>query len=70
MNAKVVCKLCNNRSPFNNLDGFPYLDGHHVKWILKEGKDNINNAVVLCPNCHRKMHVLNLKEDVDKLIEK
>ena len=68
--SKGVCELCNNRAPFNDSDGFPYLEGHHVKWMSKEGEDDINNVVALCPNCHRKMHVLNLKEDVDKLIEK
>jgi len=29
----------------------------------------MNNAVALCPNCHRKMHSLNLKSDQKKLLE-
>jgi 5-methylcytosine-specific restriction protein A len=31
------------------------------------GKDTIDNTVDLCPNCHRKMHVLDLKGDKEKL---
>ena len=31
------------------------------------GEDTIENSVALCPNCHRKMHVLNFKADVNKL---
>ena len=29
----------------------------------------MNNAVALCPNCHRKMHILDDPEDVEKLKE-
>jgi 5-methylcytosine-specific restriction endonuclease McrA len=34
------------------------------------GEDSIENAVALCPNCHRKMHVLNLTPDIKKLNDK
>ena len=27
------------------------------------------NCVALCPNCHKKMHVLNLREDRKKLTQ-
>ena len=36
-------------------------------WLSEGGEDSIENTVALCPNCHRKMHVVNLQEDIDKL---
>jgi hypothetical protein len=65
--AKGICQLCKNRAPFNDLKGFPFLESHHIHWLSKGGEDCIENVIALCPNCHRKMHVLDLKEDVDKL---
>lgn len=65
--ASGVCELCREEAPFKKNDGTPYLEIHHVTWLAKEGEDNISNAVALCPNCHRKMHVLNLQKDVDYL---
>lgn len=31
-------------------------DVHHVIHVSKGGKNTVNNAKVLCPNCHRKVH--------------
>lgn len=45
----------------------PYLEAHHLKWLSKGGTDTIDNVVALCPNCHRKMHELNDKDDIKKL---
>lgn len=44
-------------------DGRPYLEAHHVIPLAEGGPDIIENMVALCPNCHRKMHVLKQKED-------
>ena len=49
-------------------NGEPYLEAHHVKWLGDGGSDSIDNTVALCPNCHRKMHSLNLSADVDYLL--
>lgn len=66
--AKGICQLCKQPAPFNNSKGEPYLETHHIEWFSKGGKDSIENTVALCPNCHRKMHVLNLLEDRQKLL--
>ena len=55
--AKGVCQLCNVQAPFNDKKGNPYLEVHHIDWLSKGGHDIIENAVALCPNCHRKMHI-------------
>lgn len=62
--AKGKCNLCGKPAPFNRSDGSPYLETHHVKWLSKGGSDSIDNTVALCPNCHRKMHILNDPDDV------
>ena len=61
--AEGVCDLCEQQSPFTNKQGHPYLECHHVIRLADDGDDAIDNAVALCPNCHRKMHVLNLSTD-------
>tara|TARA_Y100001960_G_scaffold170132_1_gene178435 strand:- start:199 stop:1338 length:1140 start_codon:yes stop_codon:yes gene_type:complete len=65
--AKGICDLCEEKAPFKNKDGKPYLECHHVKQLSKGGEDSNSNAVALCPNCHRKMHSLNLNSDLRKL---
>ncbi len=65
--AAGICQLCGNPAPFYNKAGEPYLECHHVVWIARGGADEVNNAVALCPNCHRKMHNLDELDDVEKL---
>lgn len=65
--AKGICQLCQNLAPFNRPDGTPYLESHHVEWLSREGYDEISNCVGVCPNCHKKMHVVDDEKDVKKL---
>lgn len=65
--AAGVCQLCNKPAPFNNKSGEAYLECHHVEWIARGGADEVYNAVALCPNCHRRMHILDEPNDVAKL---
>ncbi|ADI73261.1 HNH endonuclease [Methanohalobium evestigatum Z-7303] len=65
--AKGVCQLCGNNAPFYDRGGNPYLETHHIIRVSKDGDDTIDNVVALCANCHRKMHILNLDYDKDKL---
>lgn len=62
-----ICDLCSKYAPFLDKKGRPYLECHHVIWLSNNGEDTIENTVALCPNCHRKMHIQNLPEDVMKL---
>lgn len=68
--ANGVCQLCGKPAPFYNKNGEPVLECHHVVWIAKGGVDEPSNAVALCPNCHRKMHILDIDEDVRYLKQK
>ena len=62
--ANGKCQLCGQNAPFNDKKGNPYLESHHIVWLSKGGMDSIENTVALCPNCHRKMHVLSKAEDI------
>jgi 5-methylcytosine-specific restriction enzyme A len=68
--ARGICQLCNDWAPFKDRNGNSYLESHHIVWLSKGGEDIINNTVALCPNCHRKMHILNLKSDIRILEDK
>lgn len=68
--AKGICDLCQQEAPFAKKDGTLYLEVHHVIRLAKEGPDHIYNTVALCPNCHRKMHVVDSKKDKKKLEQK
>jgi 5-methylcytosine-specific restriction protein A len=65
--AKGICDLCEEPAPFNDKSGAPYLETHHIQWLARGGKDRIDNTVALCPNCHRRMHLLDRDTDVRKL---
>ncbi|MBN7827375.1 HNH endonuclease signature motif containing protein [Bowmanella dokdonensis] len=36
--------------------GSSFLEVHHVIRLADNGPDTIDNAVALCPNCHRALH--------------
>lgn len=65
--ANSVCQLCEMPAPFVDENDMPYLESHHIVWLSQEGEDTIENTVALCPNCHRRMHVLKRELDVKVL---
>jgi 5-methylcytosine-specific restriction protein A len=65
-----LCDLCEKPAPFQNRFNEAYLECHHIIWLAQGGEDTITNTVALCPNCHRKMHVLNEKIDKEKLAKR
>ncbi len=69
--ADGVCELADSNGEFHSapiFEGYgPYLEMHHIKWLSKRGSDTLDNVVSLCPTCHRKMHIVDDKNDVIKL---
>jgi 5-methylcytosine-specific restriction endonuclease McrA len=49
------CELCGVQ-PFLNRYREPFLEIHHVRRLADGGPDVVENAVALCPTCHREMH--------------
>lgn len=68
--AHGICQLCGQPAPFRDKDGKPYLESHHIVWLAEGGEDSIENTVALCPNCHRKMHVVDAPADKALLLRK
>lgn len=66
--ANGICQLCEQPAPFKDQNGDPYLETHHIEWLAHGGPDTVENTVALCPNCHKKMHVVNAEADREKLL--
>jgi 5-methylcytosine-specific restriction endonuclease McrA len=55
--ADGYCEGCNGAAPFRKAsDGSPYLEVHHKITLADDGDDTVENAIALCPNCHRQAH--------------
>lgn len=54
--AAGVCQGCGREAPFKRPDGTPYLEVHHRQPLAEGGADTVENAIALCPNCHRERH--------------
>lgn len=68
------CQIC--QDTFEKVNGENYCETHHVKALGKNGTDTIDNLVVLCPTCHKKLHFgkekefdIKYKEEHYKLME-
>lgn len=57
LRARGSCEKCKKPAPFaRKKDGSPYLEVHHTIPLAADGKDNVANAIAVCPNCHREAH--------------
>lgn len=51
------CERCRKAAPFlRRKDSTPYLEVHHTVRLADGGEDSVENALALCPNCHRELH--------------
>lgn len=62
--AAGICECCRKPAPFEREDGSLFLEVHHVLRLTDGGEDTIENAVALCPNCHRELHYGVAKSDL------
>ena len=65
-NSKGICEYCESVGPFETSSGEIFLEVHHVRALADGGSDKIENAVAICPNCHRGFHH---SRDKDKMVE-
>jgi predicted HNH restriction endonuclease len=57
LRANGLCEKCNKNAPFIRAsDGTPYLEVHHMIRLADGGEDTVENAIALCPNCHKELH--------------
>lgn len=66
--AQGICECCQQPGPFE-VDGVHYLVCHHIKWLERGGDDTIFNTCGICPNCHDKIHILDLEEDTKTILK-
>lgn len=66
--AQGVCECCQQPGPFE-VNGVPYLVCHHIKWLERGGDDTIFNTCGICPNCHDRVHILDLEEDTKTILK-
>ena len=55
-NASRGALGCGVSAPFMRSDGTPYLEPHHLRRVSDGGPDHPAHVIVLCPNCHRRVH--------------
>lgn len=57
LRAKGKCEKCFADAPFlRKMNGSPYLEVHHKTPLSEDGNDTVENAIAVCPNCHRELH--------------
>jgi hypothetical protein len=57
LRAKGTCERCHTCAPFlRAANKEPYLEVHHKARLADGGSDHPDNALALCPNCHREAH--------------
>ncbi|MBL7198923.1 MAG: HNH endonuclease [Anaerolineae bacterium] len=61
--ADGCCEACGMQAPFKTNKGRPYLEPHHIRRLSDGGPDHPRWVVALCPNCHRRAHY---SEDKDE----
>lgn len=55
--ANGICERCGAPAPFMRAsDATPYLEVHHKVRLADGGEDTVENAIAVCPNCHRELH--------------
>ena len=55
--ANGICEKCKKKAPFfRKSDKTPYLEVHHKIRLADNGEDTVENAIAVCPNCHRELH--------------
>lgn len=66
--ANGFCEYCGKKAPFiKDTDGIGFLEVHHIIPLSENGDDIIENAVALCPNCHKHAHYGKKTFEIEKL---
>jgi len=62
------CEYCQCPAPFKkDSDGEGFFEVHHIIPLAERGDDTVENAVALCPNCHRHAHYGKDSFDIGRL---
>ena len=56
MRAAGRCECCGESAPFNDRNGQPFLQVHHIRKLADNGLDTPENVAAITPNCHSRIH--------------
>jgi 5-methylcytosine-specific restriction protein A len=56
LRANGKCEVCECDAPFYTEKNTPFLEVHHLDRLAENGPDTVENAIAVCPNCHRRLH--------------
>lgn len=63
-NQKIAhCEYCGNKTK-------EILQIHHIDSVANGGNNDLNNLIILCPNCHKAAHAGIIKKDELKKLKK
>ena len=65
--ANGYCELCGKKASSSDLAADSYLEIHCVRPMSAGGTASLGNLVALCPNCHKRIHVLHDSNDLQRL---
>jgi hypothetical protein len=51
-----ACQICGTTNRIETDSGGYYTEGHHLIPLGERGYDSLDNVVILCPLCHKKLH--------------
>ena len=63
--AQGRCEFCDEPG-FEDKDGVPYLECHHIIALANDGEDRMTNVIALCPNDHREAHFGKRRSAIEK----
>jgi 5-methylcytosine-specific restriction protein A len=64
--ANGYCEACKSKAPFKNIFGRPFLEVHHIRRLSDGGPDHPFWVIGVCPNCHRRAHYGQDREDFNQ----
>lgn len=66
--ADGECVGCGESAPFVDQNGEPFLEVHHLHRRSDGGPDDPENVIAICPNCHRRAHYGENKEEFNEML--
>ncbi|WP_282252559.1 HNH endonuclease [Vibrio campbellii] len=66
--ANGICECCYQQAPFENNEGLPFFEVHHIIPLMDGGVDSVDNCAGICPNCHRMLHFGKEKEKQSSIL--
>lgn len=67
--ANGVCECCGEPAPFDDEDGEPYLEVHHVDELGEGGADHPDRVAAVCPTCHSHIHYSDGGEELNSRLQ-